>query len=157
MAPALADFGKGGGLCSLCWWCLWLGWPPHQAFMAICNVGSHHEDDGVGGTCSCHTLWVIPALRQICTSLERWGASASDAWDLGGPPIMPSWPFAMWGAIMRMMEWGETCSCHTLWVIPALRQICTSLERWGASASGAWDMGGPPSCHHGHLQCGEPS
>ena len=48
MAPALADFGKGGGLCSLCWWCLWLGWPPHQAFMAICNVGSHHEDDGVG-------------------------------------------------------------------------------------------------------------
>ena len=48
---------------------------PHHSIMAICNVGSHHDLGGVVRGWLIHTLVVITALGQFCTSLERWGAT----------------------------------------------------------------------------------
>ena len=72
--------------------------------MAIWNVGSHHDLGGVvRGLLIPHTCGEPSTSANLHKSWEV-GASASGAWDLGGPPIMPPWPFAMWGAIMTLVE-----------------------------------------------------
>ena len=82
-----------------------LGWPPNHAIMAICDVGSHHDLEGVvRGLLIPHTCGEPSTSAHLHKSWEV-GASASGAWDLGGLPIMPSWPFAMWGAIMTLKVW----------------------------------------------------
>ena len=73
--------------------------------MAICDVGSHHDLEGVvRGLLIPHTCGEPSTSAHLHKSWEV-GASASGAWDLGGLPIMPPWPFGMWGAIMTLVVW----------------------------------------------------
>ena len=59
---------------------------PHHAIKAICNVGSHHDLGGVVMDLLIpHTCGGPSTSANLHKSLEV-GASASGAWDLGGPP-----------------------------------------------------------------------
>ena len=92
--------------------------------MAICDVGSHHDLEGVvRGLLIPHTCGEPSTSAHLHKSWEV-GASASGAWDLGGLPAEQAIP--------------------TLVVNPALKQNLHKSWEVGASASGAWDLGGLP-------------
>ena len=56
------------------------------------------------GACSPPTLVVIPALGNSAQVL-RGGGLCLWCMGHGWPPIIPSWPFAMLGAIMTLVVW----------------------------------------------------